>query len=145
MPHQQKSGEVVVSVTWLAVSISLLVCIFLTLIYFAVPSVLREYAEGQRLQTLSQEYGFRPDWGGADDYLEESIRPGMTRQEVYLKLWRIAPFRIFPLKFSRCLDEHQNKAMAEEMYMSVTWNYDIHRVFCFDLSGRLLDVTRIDD
>lgn len=145
MQKHLKSGQVTLPVFPLVIIIFLFICLIGTLGSYAIPSIMTEIAERQQLESPSHTYGFPPEWRAVDDYLYQTIHPGMTRDEVYEQLWRIAPFRVFPYATGPCSDKYEGKAREEEMVMPVTLGYSIIRRFCFDNSSHLIQAIRTYD
>ena len=80
------------------------------------------------------------------NYLDQSLKPGMSREEVYEVFGKVSAYTIQPLPFTVCGLESL-KLKVERIVVTTRWQYpEQFGVFvCFDQSGKLVHHQMHDD
>lgn len=76
--------------------------------------------------------------------VDHTIKPGMTRSEVYERVREIGPYRVIPLTSRPCAPWLRTRSQVETLAVGGPFMHSIDRYMCFDESGILIEIYPAD-
>jgi hypothetical protein len=106
-------------------------CLVTGLVYGLVDSL----APSESVEAAASRLGFEPSFNGLADYINKSIKPGMTREEVERVLRNIGPLTAHRGRLEQ-IDSGWGPTACDDLVLHMSWTIPLST--CYDTEDRLV-------